>query len=329
MGLFQYGNAFLPDRNNTTPYLAVTTIAVESDDLTTSLYPVSLEIRNCRKMKCEIVQLFCLVSATTDAFSAPTSSAGRAISPSGTRRRPRIRTRAPSNSANTTCCSRRRPTIPAPTIPPVCRCSTITAASACSTTRSPSRNTAWGTTTFSITAAILNGERNSSSVPTGCVRTSNQIATGSPSGTTTSTGNTAIRSRRYSALAQGQGISVLVRAHKESGDVRYLESAQRALAASSRRPIPVARIRLLPCDQRSLRSVIVLARGANFAAQSPSLRSGILVALRAVGHAPAHGDQSFLSSIAHRAAARDAPTERRRHIRARRRSLGELQPQPQ
>jgi hypothetical protein len=41
MGLFQYGNAFLPDGNNTTPYLAVTTIAVESDDLTTSLYPVS------------------------------------------------------------------------------------------------------------------------------------------------------------------------------------------------------------------------------------------------------------------------------------------------
>lgn len=41
MGLFQYGNASLPDGNNTTPYLAVTTIAVESDDLTTSLYSVS------------------------------------------------------------------------------------------------------------------------------------------------------------------------------------------------------------------------------------------------------------------------------------------------
>jgi heparosan-N-sulfate-glucuronate 5-epimerase len=35
----------------------------------------------------------------------------------------------------------------------------------------------------------------------------------------------------YSALAQGQGISALVRAHKESGDVRYLEAAQRALAS--------------------------------------------------------------------------------------------------
>jgi hypothetical protein len=40
----------------------------------------------------------------------------------------------------------------------------------------------------------------------------------------------------YSALAQGQGISVLVRAHKEarahkeSGDARYLDAAQRALA---------------------------------------------------------------------------------------------------
>jgi hypothetical protein len=40
IGLFQYGNAFLPDGDNTTPYLAVTTIAVESDDMTTSLYRV-------------------------------------------------------------------------------------------------------------------------------------------------------------------------------------------------------------------------------------------------------------------------------------------------
>jgi hypothetical protein len=35
----------------------------------------------------------------------------------------------------------------------------------------------------------------------------------------------------YSGLAQGQGISVLVRAHKESGDRGYLEAAQRAFAA--------------------------------------------------------------------------------------------------
>ena len=34
----------------------------------------------------------------------------------------------------------------------------------------------------------------------------------------------------YSGLAQGQGISVLVRAHKESGDSRYLEAARRAFA---------------------------------------------------------------------------------------------------
>jgi heparosan-N-sulfate-glucuronate 5-epimerase len=34
----------------------------------------------------------------------------------------------------------------------------------------------------------------------------------------------------YSALAQGQGISVLVRAHKESNDPRYLDAAHRALA---------------------------------------------------------------------------------------------------
>ena len=41
MGLFQYGNALLPDGNNGTPYLAVTTVAVESDDMVTSLYSVS------------------------------------------------------------------------------------------------------------------------------------------------------------------------------------------------------------------------------------------------------------------------------------------------
>ena len=38
---FQYGNAFLPDGENSTPYLAVTTIAVKSDDMTTSLYDVN------------------------------------------------------------------------------------------------------------------------------------------------------------------------------------------------------------------------------------------------------------------------------------------------
>lgn len=41
MGLFQYGNACLPDGENATPYLAVTTIAVEADDLATSLYAIS------------------------------------------------------------------------------------------------------------------------------------------------------------------------------------------------------------------------------------------------------------------------------------------------
>ncbi len=40
MRLFQYGNAFFPDGDNATPYLAVTTIAVERDDITTSLYKV-------------------------------------------------------------------------------------------------------------------------------------------------------------------------------------------------------------------------------------------------------------------------------------------------
>jgi len=41
MKFFQYGNAFLPGGDNGTPYLAVSTIAVESDDMVTSLYSVS------------------------------------------------------------------------------------------------------------------------------------------------------------------------------------------------------------------------------------------------------------------------------------------------
>jgi D-glucuronyl C5-epimerase-like protein len=40
----------------------------------------------------------------------------------------------------------------------------------------------------------------------------------------------------YSGLAQGQGISLLVRAHKESGDARHLD-AVRAAFVSFRHPI--------------------------------------------------------------------------------------------
>ena len=37
MRYFQYGNAFLPDGENSTRYLAATTIAVETDDLVTTI----------------------------------------------------------------------------------------------------------------------------------------------------------------------------------------------------------------------------------------------------------------------------------------------------
>ena len=40
MRYFQYGNAFLPDGDNATNYLAATTIAVEPDDLVTTLWEV-------------------------------------------------------------------------------------------------------------------------------------------------------------------------------------------------------------------------------------------------------------------------------------------------
>jgi hypothetical protein len=41
MKFFQYGNAFLPDGINSTQYLAVTTVAVEPDDMVTSIYSVN------------------------------------------------------------------------------------------------------------------------------------------------------------------------------------------------------------------------------------------------------------------------------------------------
>lgn len=40
MRFFQYGNALLPDGNNATQYLAVTTVATDPDDMVTSLYSV-------------------------------------------------------------------------------------------------------------------------------------------------------------------------------------------------------------------------------------------------------------------------------------------------
>jgi hypothetical protein len=41
MRLFQYGNAFLAAGDNSTPFLALTTVAVDPDDLTTSIYRVN------------------------------------------------------------------------------------------------------------------------------------------------------------------------------------------------------------------------------------------------------------------------------------------------
>jgi hypothetical protein len=43
-----------------------------------------------------------------------------------------------------------------------------------------------------------------------------------------------LRAPWYSALAQGQGISVLVRAHKESGDACYLDAARQAFLSFQR-----------------------------------------------------------------------------------------------
>jgi hypothetical protein len=41
MRLFQYGNAFFPDGNNSTDVLAVTTVAVKGSDFETTLWQIS------------------------------------------------------------------------------------------------------------------------------------------------------------------------------------------------------------------------------------------------------------------------------------------------
>jgi hypothetical protein len=41
MSFFQYGNALLPDGINATPYLAVTTVAVQQDDMVTSVFSIN------------------------------------------------------------------------------------------------------------------------------------------------------------------------------------------------------------------------------------------------------------------------------------------------
>jgi len=44
MSLFQYGNAFLPDGENSTQFLAISTIAVRLDDATLSLYVINRDL---------------------------------------------------------------------------------------------------------------------------------------------------------------------------------------------------------------------------------------------------------------------------------------------
>ena len=147
----------------------------------------------------------------------------------------------------------------------------------------------------------------------------------------------------YSALAQGQGISVLVRAHKESGDARYLDAAQRAFASfqqpienggvaftdAARRSLargihrlpahphlewihlgPLGSLRSFPRHARRNGAGAFLPRRAHAPSQSRPLRSRILVALRAIRHPPAHGRKSVLSPAPHCAVADHAPADR-------------------
>ena len=146
--------------------------------------------------------------------------------------------RLPTNSANTTCCSPRKPTTRVPTTPPASPNSTITAQIGLQynpiaiaqyglgnynlyrRTGEPR-----GVRKFFLIADWLCFESRAESARP--LRLEPPLRLGIPRHA---------RAPWYSALAQGQGISVLVRAHKESGDARYLDAAQRAFA-SFRQPI--------------------------------------------------------------------------------------------
>ena len=150
-----------------------------------------------------------------------------------------------------------------------------------------------------------------------------------------------------SGLAQGQGISLLVRAYRETRDEYYLEAAQRAFLALSA-PVesggmlagtgqrvwieeyivdPPTHILngclwaswglydywLATGDQRAL---ALFRRSCSFCGRPPiGLRHRILVALRAIRHAHEDAGKPVLSPVAHRAARGDGPSHRESNVR--------------
>ena len=170
-----------------------------------------------------------------------------------------------------------------------------------------------------------------------------------------------LRAPWYSALAQGQGISLLVRAHKETGDPRYLDAARRAFITFQR---PISEGGVAFTDEsgdlwfeeyivsppthilngfiwalwgiydyflatKDISAQDLFSRGVlTLLHNLDRLRSRILVALRAVRNAPADGRQYLLSPAAHRAVAHHASPDRGRYFRPHRRPLGKLYPEP-
>ena len=165
----------------------------------------------------------------------------------------------------------------------------------------------------------------------------------------------------YSGLAQGQGISLLVRAHRETAKPEYFHAAERAFTSFL---MPTEDGGVTFTDEHGnlwFEEYIVsppthilngfmwaawgvydyfLATGdptaqapfppggADSAGKSGALRFGILVSLRAIRNAAEDGGQPLLSSVAHRAVTGHAPADRGKPICALCRSLGELRPQP-
>ena len=139
--------------------------------------------------------------------------------------------RARANSASTTCCSRRKQTAKASTIQPEFPSSIITARSAVNTIPS---NRAMGIGQLNLFRPTGSAECRKKFlwVADWLVLHLEQTRKDSRSGITTSTGSIAtLRAPWYLAVAQGQGTSVLVRAHRQSGDARYLDAAHRASAS--------------------------------------------------------------------------------------------------
>ena len=122
------------------------------------------------------------------------------------------------------------------TMPTEFRCSTITAILACNTTRLRSRSGDWETSIFFFARKDPERKRKSMAAADWLVKHLEPNAFGVPVWNHMFDWEyrTPLKAPWYSGLAQGQGISLLVRTGRETGKSEYLEAASRAFDSFSK-----------------------------------------------------------------------------------------------